>query len=121
MSDEHDAANISGSVRRFDRIASSAIRGSNARRQFFCYMARKRERPNAERAAITGELLEKMGLKGDKAGEMSVSDALIALTKNNQLMRRDGKYHAATACRSARRVLDRARPQKRLPCARRNK
>ena len=39
-----------------------------------------------------GELLEKMGLKGDKSGEMSVSNALTALTKGNQVARKDGKY-----------------------------
>jgi hypothetical protein len=42
-----------------------------------------------------GEILEKMGLKGDKPGEMSVSNALTALTKANQVARRDGKYVAA--------------------------
>ena len=42
-----------------------------------------------------GEILEKMGLKGDKAGEMSVSNALTALTKGNQVTRRDRKYVAA--------------------------
>ena len=42
-----------------------------------------------------GEILEKMGLKGDKPGEMSVSNALTALTKANQVMRREGKYLAA--------------------------
>lgn len=42
-----------------------------------------------------GEILEKMGLKGDKAGEMSVSNALTALTKANQVARREGKYVAA--------------------------
>jgi hypothetical protein len=42
-----------------------------------------------------GELLEKLGLKGDKSGEMSVSNALTALTKSNQVARREGKYHAA--------------------------
>jgi hypothetical protein len=42
-----------------------------------------------------GELLEKLGLKGDKSGEMSVSNALTALTKGNQVTRREGKYHAA--------------------------
>jgi hypothetical protein len=41
-----------------------------------------------------GEILERMGLKGDKAGEMSVSNALTALTKNNQVRREGGKYHA---------------------------
>ena len=38
------------------------------------------------------EILEKAGLKGDKSGEMSVSNALTALTKANQIARRDGKY-----------------------------
>jgi hypothetical protein len=42
-----------------------------------------------------GEILERMGLKGNKTGEMSVSNALTALTKANQVSRRDGKYHAA--------------------------
>jgi hypothetical protein len=42
-----------------------------------------------------GEILEKMGLKGDKSGEMSVSNALTALTKANQVARRDGKYVSA--------------------------
>ena len=42
-----------------------------------------------------GEIIERMGLKGNKTGEMSVSNALTALTKANQVSRRDGKYHAA--------------------------
>jgi hypothetical protein len=42
-----------------------------------------------------GEILEKMGLKGNKSGEMSVSNALTALTKGNQVTRRDGKYVVA--------------------------
>lgn len=42
-----------------------------------------------------GEILERMGLKGDKSGEMSVSNALTALTKSNQVSRADGKYRAA--------------------------
>jgi hypothetical protein len=33
-----------------------------------------------------------MGLKGDKSAEKSVSNALTALTKGNQVFRRDGKY-----------------------------
>src|SRR5829696_3078537 len=41
-----------------------------------------------------GEILEQMGLKGDKSGEMSVSNALTALTKSNQVRREDGKYRA---------------------------
>jgi hypothetical protein len=39
-----------------------------------------------------GEILEKMGLKGNKSGEMSVSNALTALTKANQVRREGGKY-----------------------------
>ena len=41
-----------------------------------------------------GEILERMGLKNDKAGEMSVSNALTALTKGNLVSRRDRKYFA---------------------------
>jgi len=41
------------------------------------------------------EILERMGLKGDKSGEMSVSNALTALTKRNQVRRDGGKYHPA--------------------------
>lgn len=39
-----------------------------------------------------GELIERLGVKGDKSGEMSISNALTALTKSNQLARHDGKY-----------------------------
>ena len=42
-----------------------------------------------------GEILQRMGLKGNKSGEMSVSNALTALTKANQVTRRDGRYVAA--------------------------
>ena len=41
------------------------------------------------------DILERMGLKGDKAGEMSVSNALSALAKGNQVRREGGKYHLA--------------------------
>jgi len=36
-----------------------------------------------------------MRLKGNKAGEMSVSNALTALTKGNQVVRADGRYRVA--------------------------
>ena len=42
-----------------------------------------------------GEILEKMGLKGNKSGEMSVSNALTALTKAGQVSRQDGKYRVS--------------------------
>jgi hypothetical protein len=38
------------------------------------------------------DILERMGLKGDKAGEMSVSNALTALVKAAQVVRVDGRY-----------------------------
>src|SRR3954449_2730004 len=43
-----------------------------------------------------GDILERMGLKGDKAGEMSVSNALTALSKSNQVRREGGKYYPAS-------------------------
>jgi hypothetical protein len=42
-----------------------------------------------------GEILELMGVKGDKSGEQSVSNALSALSKQNQLGRRERKYVVA--------------------------
>jgi hypothetical protein len=41
------------------------------------------------------DILDRMGLKGDKSGEMSVSNALTALTKSNQVARHEGKYRSA--------------------------
>ena len=42
-----------------------------------------------------GELIERMGLKGDKSAETSVSNALSSLIKSNQVRREDGKYRTA--------------------------
>jgi hypothetical protein len=39
-----------------------------------------------------GEIFEFIGLKGNKSAEKSVSNALTALTKNNLVSRREGKY-----------------------------
>jgi hypothetical protein len=44
-----------------------------------------------------GEILVRMGLKGDKKSEMSVSNGLIGLTKSKQLAWKDGKYLIANA------------------------
>jgi len=41
------------------------------------------------------EILERMGLKGNKSGEMSVSNALTALTKSGQVVRVEGRYRSA--------------------------
>ena len=46
-----------------------------------------------ENGLSRGEILERMGLKGDKSGEISVSNALTALTKGNQIRREGGKYY----------------------------
>lgn len=47
------------------------------------------------RTMSRGEILEKMGLKNDKQGSMSVSNALTSLIKNGQLRREAGKYSVA--------------------------
>ncbi|MGA8760281.1 MAG: hypothetical protein WB611_28970 [Stellaceae bacterium] len=39
-----------------------------------------------------GEILERIGLKGNRSTYKSVSNALTALTKSNRVSRRDGKY-----------------------------
>jgi hypothetical protein len=39
-----------------------------------------------------GEIIEQLALKGNKSGEMSVSNALAGLTKGKKLLRQDGKY-----------------------------
>jgi hypothetical protein len=39
-----------------------------------------------------GDILQRLHLKGDKAGEVSVSNALTSLIKSNQIVRRDRKY-----------------------------
>ena len=43
------------------------------------------------------EILERVGVKGDKAGEMSVSNALTALAKGNQVRRESGKYYPGSS------------------------
>ena len=53
------------------------------------------ERGRGDRMTTLKAGLIQMGLKGDKSGEMSVSNALTALTKNNQVRREGGKYVAA--------------------------
>lgn len=44
-----------------------------------------------------GELLEHFGLKGDKSGAMSISNALTNLTKGNQISREGGRYYAVAS------------------------
>lgn len=42
-----------------------------------------------------GEIINHLGIKGDKGREMSVSNALTALIRTEQVYREGGKYHAA--------------------------
>jgi hypothetical protein len=80
------------------KAAAGQQRGTRGRRQ-----ARRGSRREALLQLIgqnpdglsRGEILERMGLKGDKSGEMSVSNALTALTKSNQVSRSGGKYRSA--------------------------
>jgi hypothetical protein len=69
------------------RAVPQARRGS--RREALLQVIR--ENPNGLRR---GEILDRMGLKGDKSGEMSISNALTALTKSNQVSRHEGRYVA---------------------------
>ena len=39
-----------------------------------------------------GEILQRLDLKGDKAGETAVSNALTVLTKRREIFRRERKY-----------------------------
>jgi hypothetical protein len=67
---------------------TSAARGGSKRDELFKLI-------QGSDGLSRAEILEKMGLKGNKSGEMSVSNALTALTKSNQVARRDRKYVAA--------------------------
>ncbi len=40
-----------------------------------------------------GDIIDAFGLRGDKSGEMSISNALTALMKSGQLVREGGKYY----------------------------
>lgn len=48
------------------------------------------------------DLLEAMGVKGEKSGEMSVSNALSALKKNMSIDNVEGKYKVTTGAKSNR-------------------
>lgn len=50
---------------------------------------------NAPSGMGRGDLIYALGVKGDKAGEMSISNALTSLTKSGQLVRHEGKYFAS--------------------------
>lgn len=71
------------------RPAARGLRHGSRREQLLDVI---RQSPEGLRRA---EILERMGLKGDKSGEMSVSNALTALTKGGQVVRAEGRYRVA--------------------------
>ncbi len=92
---------VNGMLAKFDVFEGKAARPSQTRgrRTSGARQGSKRDellKVIREGGGLTrGEILDKMGLKGNKSGEMSVSNALTALTKGSQVARRDGKYVAA--------------------------
>lgn len=82
---------------KFDVFEGNPSRQSGSRRT---QQGRRSSRRDGIMAALAdiphglsrGEILDKLGFKGNKQGEMSVSNALTALTKTNQVVRKDGKY-----------------------------
>jgi hypothetical protein len=58
--------------------------------------SRREDIINALRASdgmSRGEMLERLGVKDDKFGEISVSNALASMAKAGQVVREGGKYH----------------------------
>ena len=55
----------------------------------------------ATEGATRGELIEKLGIKGSKSGEQSVSNALNALKKAGKIGSTDGKWHVVAAKEAA--------------------
>jgi hypothetical protein len=51
----------------------------------------------ATEGATRGELVEKLGVKGNKAGEQSASNALHALKKAGKINSTDGRWHIPPA------------------------
>jgi hypothetical protein len=85
--DAYEAAR-SGKTRKSRGTASRAPRGS--RQQSVLAVIAK-----SKKGMIRGDILQAMGLKGDKAGERAVSNALTALKKAKRVTAKDRKYLAA--------------------------
>jgi hypothetical protein len=93
---------VNGMLAKFDVFEGKAARPSQARARRSSGTRRGSKRDGILQAIkgsvgglTRGEILEKMGLRGNKSGEMSVSNALTALTKGNQVRRDGGKYVTA--------------------------
>jgi hypothetical protein len=81
---------------KFDAFGGKATRQTGTRRRSGSRRGSRRDELlkiiTGSKGLTRGEILEQMGLKGNKAGEMSVSNALTALTKSKQVARKDRKY-----------------------------
>jgi hypothetical protein len=85
--DAYEAAR-SGKTRKSRGTASRAPRGS--RQQSVLAVIAK-----SKKGMIRGDILQALGLKGDKAGERAVSNALTVLKKAKRVTAKDRKYLAA--------------------------
>jgi len=52
---------------------------------------------SANNGMSRGQIIDALGVRGDKSGEMSISNALTALSKAQQVVRENGQYFAAQA------------------------
>jgi hypothetical protein len=99
MKDTLRSITTEGKPTRASEVAAAAARGQRQGRR-----GSKREellRVIRESHGLTrGEILERMGLKGNKAGEMSVANALTALAKSNQVRRGEGQKYFQASKRS---------------------
>ena len=90
---------LDGMLAKFDVFEGKAAPQAPTRRKRSSPRGSRREELlrviNQSHGLSRGEILDKMGLKGNKTGEMSVSNALTALTKSKQVIRRDRKYIAS--------------------------
>ena len=90
---------LDGMLAKFDVFEGKAAQQAPTRRKRSGDRGSRREELlriiNESHGLSRGEILDKMGLKGNKTGEMSVSNALTALTKSKQVIRRDRKYIAS--------------------------
>jgi hypothetical protein len=84
--DTYEAAR-SGKTRK-SRTASRAPRGS--RQQSVLAVITK-----SKKGMTRGDILQAMGLKGNKGGERAISNALTALKKAKRVISKDRKYLAA--------------------------
>ena len=90
---------LDGMLAKFDVFEGKAAQPTPTRRKRSGHRGSRREELlsiiNQSHGLSRGEILDKMGLKGNKTGEMSVSNALTALSKSKQVIRRDRKSIAS--------------------------